>query len=193
MKSRLLVFALLFLFLGCAEKKPVESVPSVEETPLTGAAEDDLLLRLSPYLIADPKTRSEEENNTIVNYAIEQQWDVIKTRTGLYYQVLEQGEGALIKWGDRIAASYTGRYLDGEVFDRRGAENPLEFYVGNMIDGWNEGLQHIAVGGDLRLLIPSHLAYGETGIKTAKGRTIVAENAILVFELNALRKLEAPQ
>ena len=100
-------------------------------------------------------------------------------------------EGEAIVWGDYLRAHYRGAFLDGKVFaDSRALDRPLEFYVGNMIDGWNEGLQLIAPGGKMILLVPSALGYGADGLVTSRGDTLVPAHAILRFEIEVLERLE---
>ncbi|MEL7414222.1 MAG: FKBP-type peptidyl-prolyl cis-trans isomerase, partial [Pseudomonadota bacterium] len=74
--------------------------------------------------------------------------------------------------------------------DSRAQDRTLEFYVGNMIDAWNEGLQLIKVGGRIQLMVPSQLGYGEEGLVSSFGRTIVPPHQILVFEVEVLEKQE---
>ncbi len=164
---------------------------SASPESVSGAGEDDLLVRLSADLVADPSTQAERDRNAIIDYAIENMLDVQATPSGLYYQVLDPGEGEPIGWGDRIRANYRGYFLDGQEFDssyRRG--RPMEFYVGNTIGGWNEGLQLIAPGGNIFLIVPSDLAYGEEGISTSEGKVLVPPNKVLAFEVGVEEVLE---
>ena len=84
--------------------------------------------------------------------------------------------------GDRVAVHYEGSLLDGTVFDssvQRG--EPIEFLlgVGQVIPGWDEGIQLLRVGDKARLLIPSELAYGSRG---AGG--VIPPNAALLFDVS---------
>ena len=93
--------------------------------------------------------------------------EVKKTDSGLEYCVLEAGDGkASPKFGDTVKAHYTGWLAsDGKKFDSsydRG-ETPLEFRLGNVIEGWNEGLTLMSKGAKFKLKIPSALGYGERG------------------------------
>jgi FKBP-type peptidyl-prolyl cis-trans isomerase len=149
-------------------------------------------MQLSPYLIGDPSSLAEKEQNTIINYAIDRLIPIKKSDTGLFYQVLEPGEGDFLKWGDYVSAHYKGYFLDGQIFDssyRR--DQPLEFYIGNMVPGWNEGLQLLKPGGKILLLLPSALAYGEKGFPDGKEGYLVPPNQILAFEVEVLEKLKS--
>ena len=105
---------------------------------------------------------------------------VITTESGLQYQVLIEGRGAKPKAEDVVRVHYTGKYLDGTVFDssvERG--EPMEFPVGGVIAGWTEGLQLMPVGSKYMLWIPTELAYGTT-------RQDIQPNAMLTFEVELL-------
>lgn len=167
----------------------VEDTAQKEEAP-KGVEEDDLMLRLSMDLVANPQTQAQKDQNDIINYAIDELLDVRRTPSGLYYQILETGQGDSLKWADRVRVHYRGYFLDGTQFDssyRR--EKPIEFYIGNMIHAWNEGLRLLRIGSKARLLVPSYLGYGEEGLKDDKDQFIVPPDKVLVFELEVLKKL----
>lgn len=191
--KNLFLLSIIFLLFAC-DSKPTPTSQIPEEPILTEAEADDLLLQLANHLVAEPRNLKEEQNNTIVNFAIDNNYAVQPTRSGLYYQILETGEGVNVKWGDYISAHYRGSFLDGKVFDSSYKKGkPLQFYVGNTIDGWNEGLQQAKVGSKIRLLIPGHLAYKEEGLKINETRYLVPPNAILHFEIEVLEILEGPK
>ena len=144
--------------------------------------EDALFMKLSAELIADPAILAEEERNTIINYAIDNLLDVERSPFGIYYQIMEEGSGELLQWGDRVRIHYRGYFLDGELFDSTyGRGTPLEIYIGNMIQGWNDGLQKMKPGGKALFLIPSELGYGEAGFLDANGKILVPPNEILLW------------
>lgn len=181
-------FLLLSLF-SCndAPQETQKTVPAEEKKEIT----DDLVMRLSMNMLANPKTQSEKDKNIILNYAIDNNLDVQMTQKGLFFLIENEGEGDLLKWGDKVSANYTGRFLDGKVFDstkRKG--EPMSFFIGNMIEAWNEGLQLIRPGGKVTFLVPSALAYGTEGLKDKKDRSIIPENTVLRFDIEILEKLE---
>ncbi|MEG1616721.1 MAG: FKBP-type peptidyl-prolyl cis-trans isomerase [Bacteroidales bacterium] len=111
-----------------------------------------------------------------------QQPDVIVMPSGLEYKVLKQGEGALPGPTDKVRVHYTGKTIDGKVFDsseERGV--PAEFGVNQVIPGWVEALQLMPVGSRWQLVIPSDLAYGEHGAGDA-----IAPNSTLIFDVELL-------
>ncbi|MEM6699519.1 MAG: FKBP-type peptidyl-prolyl cis-trans isomerase, partial [Bacteroidota bacterium] len=112
---KIFYFSILFLsFLSCQNNIEQQTVTKED---IVGVDEEDLILRLSVDLIANPRNQEEQERNEILNYAIDSLWDVQKTTSGLYYQIVEQGEGDTIKWADRVAVHYEGFFTNGEKFD----------------------------------------------------------------------------
>jgi FKBP-type peptidyl-prolyl cis-trans isomerase FklB len=89
---------------------------------------------------------------------------VTTTASGLQYSVEKEGTGVKPTATDRVKVHYTGRLLDGKVFDssvERGT--PAEFGVSEVIKGWTEALQLMPVGSKWKLYIPAELAYGDRG------------------------------
>lgn len=102
--------------------------------------------------------------------------------SGLQYEVLEAGEGESPKAGDTVKVHYTGKLIDGTVFDSsvdRG--EPATFGVTQVIPGWVEALQLMKPGAKWRLFIPSQLAYGPQG---AGG--IIGPNQTLIFDVELI-------
>ncbi len=185
-----LVVPLLLLYAcsgGSADDSTQAPSADSDRRPEKPIDEDQLMLRLSADMVAEPQTQAQRDQNTIINYALDSLLDLQSTASGLYYQILREGEGPKIDWGDRIRVHYRGYFPNGKVFDSSYRRNePLEFYVGNMIDSWNEGLQLVRVGSKARLLSPSHLAYGEEGLKDRQDRILAPPNQVLIFELEVL-------
>lgn len=104
------------------------------------------------------------------------------TSSGLQYKVINAGSGASPTEENKLTAHYEGRLLDGTVFDssfERGT--PLEFYMGNVIKGWQEALSMMKPGSKWEVYIPSDLAYGEKGA----GKRI-GPNSTLVFTVELI-------
>ncbi len=158
---------------------------------MTVEDEDVLLFRLSSELIPNPELQAHDDHNDIISFAIDHNIDLQMTPSGLFYQILEEGSGNQLDWGDKIAVQYKGYFLDEKLFDtscRRG--KPLEFYIGNMIDGWNEGLQLLKLGAKALFLVPSRLAYGEEGLMDDKERELVPPDKVLLFEVEVVKVLD---
>lgn len=114
--------------------------------------------------------------------------DVKKSASGLYYIIHEQGKGAKVESGKNVTVNYTGKLLNGNAFDSNtdpkfNHVQPFDFMVGmgQVIKGWDEGLQLFNVGGKGILIIPSRLGYGAR----AAGASIPA-NSVLVFEVEVV-------
>ena len=104
-----------------------------------------------------------------------------KTESGLYYQITHHGNGKQAIAGKPVSVHYTGMLLDKTVFDSSRRRNePLRFTVGvgQVIEGWDEGILLLHEGDKARLVIPSNLAYGTRG---AGG--VIPPNAPLIFDV----------
>ena len=107
---------------------------------------------------------------------------VFVTESGLQYEILVKGKGALPTKDDKVRVHYHGTLIDGTVFDssvERG--EPAEFGVSQVIAGWTEALQLMPVGSKWKLYIPYQLAYGERNA----GQQIAPYSA-LIFEVELL-------
>ncbi len=104
------------------------------------------------------------------------------TESGLQYKVLKEGNGPKAKASDKVKAHYTGKLLDGTVFDSSVERNqPFETKVTDVIKGWQEALQLMNVGAKYEIYVPAELAYGERG-----AGQVIAPNATLIFEMELL-------
>ena len=104
------------------------------------------------------------------------------TGSGLQYKVLNEGTGQKPDSNDKVKVHYTGKLIDGTVFDssiERG--EPTEFAVNRVIPGWTEGLQLMSQGSKYMFYIPSEIAYGPRGA----GQNI-GPNETLIFEVELL-------
>lgn len=108
------------------------------------------------------------------------------TESGLQYEILASGNGDSPKASDNVEVHYTGKLIDGTVFDssvERGV--PASFGVTQVIPGWVEALQLMREGDKWRLYIPSNLAYGPNG---AGG--VIGPNMTLIFDVELLRVIK---
>ena len=107
-----------------------------------------------------------------------------ETPSGLRYEILQKGEGKRATKGANVSVHYKGQLLDGTVFDSSyKRKQPIDFPVGlgQVIAGWDEGIQLLKVGDKARFVIPSSLAYGESG---AGG--VIPPNATLIFDVELM-------
>jgi FKBP-type peptidyl-prolyl cis-trans isomerase len=123
--------------------------------------------------------RKNDEPATIQKYLADNNITAKPTKSGLYVIVKKKGTGAKVATGKKVAIDYTGRLLDGTLFDSsreadakaankymEGREyKPIEYVVGaqSMIKGWEEGVMGQPAGSEITLIIPSELAYGPRG------------------------------
>ena len=108
--------------------------------------------------------------------------EVVTLASGLQYEIMTAGTGAIPTAKDSVKVHYHGTTIDGNVFDssvRRG--EPATFGVTQVISGWVEALQLMPVGSKWKLFIPSDLAYGAQGAGQA-----IAPHATLIFEVELL-------
>jgi FKBP-type peptidyl-prolyl cis-trans isomerase len=109
---------------------------------------------------------------------------VVETASGLQYIVLKEGEGTSPTLADQVLAHYTGKLLNGEVFDSSIERNePVTFYVRSVIPGWTEALQIMKPGAEYKLFIPANLAYGEGGGPRGSG---IGPNEVLIFDVKLI-------
>jgi FKBP-type peptidyl-prolyl cis-trans isomerase len=104
-----------------------------------------------------------------------------RTDSGLRYKIIQKGDGLKAEKGKTVSVHYKGQLADGTVFDSSYKRNqPLDFTlgIGQVISGWDEGIQLLEVGDKARLVIPSDLGYGSRG---AGG--VIPPNANLVFDV----------
>jgi FKBP-type peptidyl-prolyl cis-trans isomerase FkpA len=93
------------------------------------------------------------------------------------------GTGAVAELGKTVTVHYTGRFTDGRVFDSSVGKDPFPFTLGagNVIAGWDQGLQGMKVGGKRLLIIPPQLGYGAADYGPIPG------NSTLIFEVELLK------
>ena len=108
----------------------------------------------------------------------------VTTPSGLIYEELAVGSGAAVRAGSNVQVHYTGWLTDGTKFDSsldRGDPFGFALGKGQVIAGWDEGVEGMRVGGKRKLTIPPALGYGAYG---AGG--VIPPNATLVFEVELL-------
>jgi FKBP-type peptidyl-prolyl cis-trans isomerase FklB len=155
------------------EKPLLDNAQVIFEAKIQKITEDRKRIEYAPNLEAGQKYL--EANKA--------QEGVITLPDGLQYKVITEGKGDKPAITDRVKVRYTGKLIDGTVFDstsRPGSDsdNPMEFGVGqNIIRGWTEALLLMPVGSKWEVYIPQELAYGsqESGL--------IKPFSALVFEM----------
>lgn len=109
--------------------------------------------------------------------------DMVRTTdSGLTYKITMTGSGAMPTANSTVVVNYTGKHINGEVFDHTEEGHPATFNLRGVVPGFSEGLQLIGKGGKITLYIPGHLAYGADGRPEAG----IGPNEMLIFELELL-------
>ncbi|KAI1142715.1 hypothetical protein F5Y05DRAFT_408159 [Hypoxylon sp. FL0543] len=106
----------------------------------------------------------------------------VKTVQGVTIDDRKVGSGRVVKKGNKVDVRYIGKLQDGKVFDANKKGKPFSFSVGKgeVIKGWDIGIQGMAVGGERRITIPAHLAYGSKAIPG------IPANSTLIFDVKLL-------
>ena len=112
--------------------------------------------------------------------------ETVTTEDGLAIRDLECGEGEPADRGDALEVQFTGSIRGQGVFERRDSAYRFRLGVGEVIEGWDDGLEGMQEGGVRSLTIPPDLGYGSTGLEPD-----IPPNATLVYEIELLSREEA--
>jgi FKBP-type peptidyl-prolyl cis-trans isomerase FkpA len=123
--------------------------------------------------------KPETEEWQITDYATANGITATKHSSGLYYEVINPGSGPMPGIASTVFVTYVGKRLDGSVFDQ--STTPVSFPLKDLIQGWQIGLPLIKKGGEIKLIIPSSLAYGCTGSKN-----VISPNSVVYFDINLI-------
>ncbi len=120
--------------------------------------------------------------STAVDSAVGDTSDMVNRPSGLLIKVLKPSLGPMAIVGTKVTVNYTGALANGTVFDSSVGRDPFTFVLGSgqVIQGWEEGLDGMHVGEIRKLIIPPALGYG------AKGQGPIPPNATLVFTIELL-------
>ncbi len=136
--------------------------------------------------LIDATLQAEREDQIIQQYFTENNITAQKTDLGIYYTVLEEGEGTVTpNKGASVIVNYVGTVLYGRQFDSSYETNqPLTFTIGSssVVVGFEEAVKQMKLKEKTRFFIPSRYAYAETG-RSSGGREIIPPFATLVFEI----------
>jgi FKBP-type peptidyl-prolyl cis-trans isomerase FkpA len=122
------------------------------------------------------------EEEAINAYILENNISVNAEISGLYFIPIRSGKGQQANIGQHVSVHYTGKFLDGTIFDSsydRGKPIEFDLGLGQVIAGWDEGIAKMKKGGKALLLIPSDLGYGT-------GRGQIPPYTPLVFEVELI-------
>ncbi|MBA2406590.1 MAG: FKBP-type peptidyl-prolyl cis-trans isomerase [Chitinophagales bacterium] len=128
--------------------------------------------------------QNEKEFSAIDSYLVKKGLQAQKTASGLYYIIEKQGDGLKAEAGKTVTVNYTGKLMDGKVFDSslNPGRTPFDFKLGagQVIKGWDEGIALFKVGGKGTLIIPSTLGYG------SRASQQIPANSPLIFDIELL-------
>ena len=111
--------------------------------------------------------------------------DIIKTSTGLQYRVIEEGEGKVPKRKNKVRVNYAGPFYNLEDYNLSKKDGKdAEFKIGELIEGWQEGMLLMKEGAEFEFFIHPKLGYGR------QGRRGVPGNAYLIFNVKLIQILE---
>ena len=141
-----------------------------------------LLFAVLSTLLFSCGSYSEEElsefDQEIEKYMKSNKIDCEKSASGLYYKILEEGEGDFIQFTDKVSVKYKGTLLGGEKFDEQ--TEAIEMPVSAQINAWKELMLQLKKGSKAYMIVPPHLGYGEYKVDK------IPSNSILVFELEVV-------
>lgn len=181
----------------------VNIASSLKQDQLDTLVNSDLLINGFNDVIANtnPQMTSEQAMKTIQNYFMalqKKEMDKAKIEaekflaenaqkegvkvlpSGLQYKVIKEGNGPKPKADQKVKVNYTGKLVDGTVFDA--SKEPTSFSLNNeVIPGWQEGIQLMSVGSKYEFYIPYQLAYGDRGYPG-----VIPPFATLIFEIELL-------
>jgi FKBP-type peptidyl-prolyl cis-trans isomerase FkpA len=118
------------------------------------------------------------EQSAMVAYATSHSITYTVHSSGIFYQIISAGSGATPVSTSKVSVTYTGKLTNDTVFDTQ--NNPVQLNISDVIQGWQIGLPLIHKGGEIKLIIPSSLAYGCRGFSAVPGDSILVFDIILV-------------
>ena len=98
--------------------------------------------------------------------------------SGLYYEIITPGTGPIANSNSKIFITYTGKFMNGQVFDEQTAPNTQGWTLNGLIQGWIIGIPLIQKGGHIKLIVPSSLGYGCEDYYSIPG------NSVLYFDVS---------
>ena len=175
----------LFFLIGCSEKQDEQAAQETIEEPQPVSepiAEAPASADVESVTSPTDEVKNDKSDGDAFLHLMAMKKGVQKTESGLLYQVLRPGKGKTPNPTNLLKAHYHGTHINGQVFDSSVERNePIEFALGQVIKGWQEGLQLMQEGAVYKFFIPPHLAYGADGYGN-----VIAPDEVLVFEIQLI-------
>ena len=130
--------------------------------------------------------RDVEEFNQIQKYVVTNQFHSIIQESGLFYITLKEGYGVIPDSGSTVQIKMTGSFINGKIFDKTFETTPFEFTLGDefqVVWGLQEGIKLMKEGEKAKLILPSHLAFGEKGSSTG----IVPPYTTIIYDVELIK------
>lgn len=141
-----------------------------------------ILLTIISLSIGACSTYSEDEmsefDTKITAYLEKKGIKCKKSDSGLFYNIIEEGEGEYIRFKDVVTFTYTGKLLNGELFDNQ--QEPVEFSVDKLIGAWKEIMLQTKKGSKVFLAAPPQLGYGSNNLDD------IPANSVLIYEMEII-------
>ena len=181
-------------FIKLISIKPKEQVQKEQQAAFTKQMNEQMAKQK-----AEAAKQMIKEDKQLKAYFVKKNIAPLKTASGLYYTIREEGTGEMARAGDSITMNYTGTLLDGTKFDSNEDTAfhhvmPFNFVLGrgSVIKGWDEGVALLKVGSKATFYIPSPMAYGSQarpgGGANPKG---IPANSILLFDVQLVNSKHA--
>lgn len=159
----------------------------VTSDPVLAAAQKEAATKRLGVIDSLVKLKQKSKDDSILAAMISQQKiNTVKSPKGVYVEIQNPGQGALIDSGKQVTVNYKGMTLNGKIFDQSYDANgkplkPFSFAVGQhaVIEGWDDAIKLFKKGGKGRLFIPSTLGYGSRGAGAG-----IKPNENLIFEIS---------
>ena len=149
--NNLAVLSLCLIIVACGPA-------TVEQNKPKDNRENEALLRANKYMV-------KKDADNIRAYCIRHKWNMKETDSGLWYEILQKGNGDTVNTGMQVTLKYKVELLDGTFCyssDSSGYKN-FSIGAGNVEAGLDEGVRLMKMGGKARFIIPPHLAFGLMG------------------------------
>lgn len=144
-----------------------------------GPVVDEYMQKKQGAYVAKVKEKGSAESAALFE-KLKENKNVVALPSGLRYEIVQPGAGAYPKATDTVKVHYTGKLVDGTVFDSSEGGQPAEFPLNGVIAGWTEGLQKINKGGKITLYVPPQLGYGD------QAQSNIPPGSTLIFDVELL-------